>query len=102
MSDRATGARRQKASPSQICIAEAMQAPVWARPVEYGRVRGDKGACPLGLPPPLGESGGHPRNCTECVVGRIYHERPSVIHHVCLSPRFMLVSTEPFYRDLKK
>ena len=23
---------------------------------------GVKGACPLGLPPPLGERGGHPRN----------------------------------------
>ncbi len=23
---------------------------------------GVKGACPLGLPPPLGEGGGHPRN----------------------------------------
>ena len=29
------------------------------------------GTCPLGLPPPLGERGGHPHNCTEYVVGRI-------------------------------
>ena len=46
MSDRATGAR---------CL-------VVARPVEYGRVRGDKGACPRMLPPPLGERGGQPRS----------------------------------------
>ena len=30
--DEATGARRQKASPSQICIAEAMQAPIGLTP----------------------------------------------------------------------
>ena len=48
---------------------------VGARPVEHGcgscfgsvkeksnRSIGVKGACPLGLPPPLGERGGHPRN----------------------------------------
>jgi len=26
---------------------------------------------------------------------RNYHEKPMVIHHVCLSPRLMCVSTEP-------
>ena len=36
---------------------------------------GVKGACPLGLPPPLGERGGHPRNSTEHVVGRISTEQ---------------------------
>jgi hypothetical protein len=48
---------------------------VGARPVEHGcgsyfgsvgersnRSIGVNGACPLGLPPPLGERGGHPRN----------------------------------------
>jgi hypothetical protein len=39
MYDEATGARRQKASPSQICIAEAMQAPVWACPVVQDQVQ---------------------------------------------------------------
>ncbi len=32
------------------------------------------GTCPLGLPPPLGERGGHPLNCTECVVAMISTE----------------------------
>ena len=36
--------------------------------------------CPLGLPPLLGESGGHPRNFTECVVGRISPE-PKKLHY---------------------
>ncbi len=47
---------------------------VGARPVEHGcgsyfgsleknpTAHGGQGACPLGLPPPLGERGGHPRN----------------------------------------
>ena len=48
---------------------------IGARPVEHGcglyfgdvkekssRAWGVKGACPLGLPPPLGERGGHPHN----------------------------------------
>jgi len=38
MYDGDPGARRQKASPSQICIAEAMQAPVGPRPVEQDQV----------------------------------------------------------------
>ena len=60
--DEATGARRQKASPSQICIAEAMQALVWARPVEHRRgLAGDwpgvKGPAPLGCLPLWGREG---------------------------------------------
>jgi hypothetical protein len=35
---------------------------------------GVKGVGPLGLPPPLGERGGHPLNSTECVVEMISTE----------------------------
>ena len=53
------------------------------RPVEHDRkhasekkidIGGQGGTCPLGLPSPVGERGGHPRNCTECVMGRISPE----------------------------
>ena len=70
--DRPIDHRHQKASPSHICIAEAMQAPVWARPVEAGpgtgsfvkkndpKWGGSGGLAPMGCLPLFGERGCHP------------------------------------------
>jgi hypothetical protein len=40
---------------------------------------GSGGACPRGMLPPLGESGGHPRNSTDCLVEGISIESKNAI-----------------------
>ena len=56
---------------------------------------GVKGACPLGLPPPLGERGGHPRN---------FHRQLKTLKGITIEPFFSFSFNSKhffYFRSLK-
>ena len=57
-----------------------------------GQSKGVKGACPLGLPPPLGERGGHPHNYHRGFPDALIRGFPMKIKHIYLIPGSKVLS----------